>query len=269
MYTLRFLPAILLVFVSSVFAVAQDEDKLEMQRTKRYMFLPAAIEYGAQQDGLSKDLVKLLRQDNSLWVGKCPICDDVREGLYKYVQDEKVYPSKASEKVLKNLNDPKKRKKELLKLVDRYVQDYYGVLEMTDDQIAEMEASLNAGRKRGMSMTSNGPNFYCASCDGACHINVDDAEAEEESVTKVSGVYSSKKGVMVPLSTFCFNCGELKTADGVIDICFDELDKESGQETDVKCKEVQLKGEMKTLENESDQTIEVFSVTELKCLMAH
>lgn len=142
-------------------------------KTSMDKFLERGTVAGLTANALPAKLVNGLLDDNELWVGKCPICDNVRRGFRQYVKND--VPDSATsalnDEVLNGLKHESlsERKKALKTLIDGYVQDYFTVLSMTEEERKAMEIKLEKGRKTGMSRAGGGEGFYCSSCDGACH----------------------------------------------------------------------------------------------------
>ena len=174
---LVFLVCILMVFVacsgSKQISVISENGHLESTKTNRNAFLKEATFYGLQKDHFPIDVAHDLVEENSNWVVKCPICDNVKRGFEMYTAQNanagKTSISKANLSLLKS-GDTEVRKIALRDLVDRYVQQYYSVLAMSEKQREDMEQQLKEGRKTGMAVANGGEGFFCASCDGACHI---------------------------------------------------------------------------------------------------
>ena len=65
--------------------------------------------------------------------------------------------------------------------------------------------------------------------------------------TTLTGTFENKRGVMDPLSCFCFNCGYVTTAKGErVAVCIAE------ENFDINCKKALLKGKYVTVKQESD-----------------
>ena len=165
---------ILLALTEAAFAqVPQTPDP----KTSMKSFLQEATLSGLQTNALSKKLVQNLLDEDALWVGKCPICDEVKRGMRKYIkEDSGKAVSKLDKPILKGLRskDTEEQKSGLKQLIDQYIQQYFVKLAMTADERTYMEDKLAAGRKTGMSRARNAneEGFYCASCDGACHVPI-------------------------------------------------------------------------------------------------
>ncbi len=158
---------------SKKIGVVSEKGDLEKTKTLRNAFLKEAVFYGLQKDHFPKRNTAYLLGQDSIWVVKCPICDNVKRGIWMYGgSDFKPKKSKISKKEFSNLwnGDAAFQKVFLKELVDRYVAQYYSVLEMTEEQRKKMHRQLELGRKDGMSVANGGEGFYCASCDGACRI---------------------------------------------------------------------------------------------------
>lgn len=128
-------------------------------------FLEQAVYHGAKRDGLSKEFVEILVKDNSLWVGKCPICMNVEDGFREYMAEASGTGIPAPFAGA----DTQTKKRFLQQMVDDYVQWYFTVLKVTDAERKALEEGMKDGRERGMSLANGGEGFFCASCDGACH----------------------------------------------------------------------------------------------------
>jgi len=173
-----------IVFIVSLIAVnygnAQNVSESEV-KTSMEKFLTHATYQGLEKNALSTELVHTLLNDNELWVGKCPICDQVRRGFRLYVKKEQPSATKKlDKKILKGLKGKtfEKRKAALKLLVDKYVQQYFVALDMSEEERKVMEEKLKEGRKTGMERASGGEGFYCSSCDGACHVSTSSEEKE-------------------------------------------------------------------------------------------
>ena len=137
-------------------------------------FLQQATLSGLSTNALSKELIQNLLNEQELWVGKCPICDEVRRGFHRYLNEEdKEAVEKLDNSILNDLESdiPANRKAALKLLIDQYIQQYFVKLEMPEDKRKAMEKELLEARKIGMDRAnaSSKKGFYCASCDGACH----------------------------------------------------------------------------------------------------
>lgn len=98
---------------------------------------------------------------------------------------------------------------------------------------------------------------------------------EENTVTYV-GTFRSFRGVMQPLSCYCFDGGELTTKGGrTINICFEdnELEKKMSSEENLECTRIKVMGVMKTKSYESDGnspcpsgSMTYLKVTSFRCL---
>lgn len=68
------------------------------------------------------------------------------------------------------------------------------------------------------------------------------ADAEEDAKKKLTGTYSSKRGVMHRISCFCFNGGYLTLDNGdEVAVCFKD------DNLDVDCERIEIKGNYKTI----------------------
>ena len=149
--------------------------KEEINKQKRDMdsFLEGAIFYGLKKDRFPTQVAEKLLDENDNWVGKCPICDNVRHGMRKYLREvknnEATLISKKEQEEFSSQNSAERRLA-LKKLVDRYTQAYFSSLDMTEIEYNEMQEKLVEGRKTGMSRANGGEGFFCPSCDGACHV---------------------------------------------------------------------------------------------------
>ncbi len=154
-------------------SVISENGDLEKTKTQRSTFLKEAVFYGLQKDNFPKEIVVNLERENSNWVGKCPICDNVKRGFKLYTNANRENGrTKIPEEFLAQIsnNDEVIRKVALRDLIDRYIQQYYAVLDMSEEQRKNMLLQLEDGRKTGMDRANGGEGFFCSSCDGACHI---------------------------------------------------------------------------------------------------
>ena len=154
--------------------IISENGNLESAKTERSIFLKEAMYYGLQKDYFPKEAAASLLSEKSNWVGKCPICDNVKNGFDWCIKRNPASgKSKISEPFHTQLtsSDEAIRKIALRDLVDRYIQQYYVVLDMTEGQRKNMVLQLEEGRKTGMERANGGEGFFCSSCDGACHIN--------------------------------------------------------------------------------------------------
>lgn len=171
----RFFQALLVT--SALFLGALPQVKAQTnQRTSIAMedFLQAAAFNGLVQDALSKTLVKRLLAEGDLWVGKCPICDEIRRGFDRYLAfDQPGVNTKLNPQLLSGLEstDADARKAVLKVLIDGYIQQHYTTTGMSPQERKSMESQLMEARKVGMQRAgaADREGFYCASCDGACH----------------------------------------------------------------------------------------------------
>jgi hypothetical protein len=153
--------------------IISENGNEEKTKTESSVFLKEATFYGLQKDHFPKELVSDLLRENSNWVGKCPICDNVKRGFDLYVKENLEHRKpKISEQSITQISstDEVIRKTALRDLIDRYIQQYYSVLKMTEGQRENMILQLEEGRKTGMERANRGEGFFCSSCDGACHI---------------------------------------------------------------------------------------------------
>lgn len=158
---------------SKKISIVSENEDLEKAKTERNVFLKEATFYGLQKDHFPKEIAGRLEAENANWVPKCPICDNVRGGLNMYAGSSfAAGKSTLSDAVILQLSstDDGVRKTALRDLIDRYVQQYYSALKMTEEQRKNMQSQLEAGRKTGMGVANGGEGFFCSSCDGACHI---------------------------------------------------------------------------------------------------
>lgn len=98
---------------------------------------------------------------------------------------------------------------------------------------------------------------------------------EEKSVTLV-GTFRSFRGVMQPLSCYCFDGGELTTKGGrTVNICFEnnELQKKMNSDENLECKRIKVVGVMKVKSYDSDGnspchsgSMSYLKVTSFRCL---
>ncbi|HYG15163.1 MAG TPA: hypothetical protein VEC12_05370 [Bacteroidia bacterium] len=138
------------------------------------VFIREAVKSGLDENNVPESVVSRLIDNNKLWVAKCPICDNVKAGLKSRLNHERNQDTTnvvLSPGELANLSSPNDSvaKAALKDLVDVFVQRYYAELGMTEAEIAAMEEQLLGGRKQGMGLAGGDEDFYCASCDGACH----------------------------------------------------------------------------------------------------
>ena len=144
----------------------------ETDKTDMDNFLQSAIETGMDADGFPQDLAENILRTNDLWVAKCPICMAVQRGIKNYIAPESriFHKSYIKKKVLSDLSstEPNTQKTALKSLIDRYVQQHYQTLKMTEAETTNMKVLLEAGRKTGMGRMGNNNGKFCASCDGAC-----------------------------------------------------------------------------------------------------
>lgn len=109
--------------------------------------------------------------------------------------------------------------------------------------------------------------LFCFCCIIMASCTVKKSQQTEPTIT-LTGTFESQKGVMTPLSCYCFNSGMLTASDGKkINICFGENDKE------ISCKTISVTGFYKTVKNSPEQTspcpkgeMTYFSVVNFKCL---
>lgn len=143
-------------------------------KTDFKQFLREAVKSGLDENNVPDSVVRKLLNNNKLWVGKCPICDNVKAGLKLRLNRENDRDTTnlvLAEEELVNLcsSNDSIAKAALKDMVDVFVQRYYTELEMTEAEITAMDEQLTAGRKQGMAVAGGDEDFYCASCDGACH----------------------------------------------------------------------------------------------------
>jgi hypothetical protein len=103
----------------------------------------------------------------------------------------------------------------------------------------------------------------------ACHSSKKQTttKAEKSDEISLTGSFESKKGVMVSLSCYCYNCGYLTTSDGEsVSVCIED------KNTDIDCKKPTLKGKYVTVTKEKDAngvcsggTITYFMVSSVIC----
>jgi len=155
-------------------ALKPDSQADNDPKTDFKQFLREAVTSGLAENQVPDSIANRLLGNNKLWVGKCPICDNVKAGLREYIKSEKTTDTRQAAlatgqlDMLTSTNDSI-AKAGLKDLVDMYVQRYYKVLNMPEAEIAAMDEQLLGGRKQGMSVAGGADGFYCASCDGACH----------------------------------------------------------------------------------------------------
>ena len=153
--------------------IVSDNGSIEKAKTERSAFLREATFYGLQKDQFPVEIANALVEESAIWVVKCPICDHVKRGFKMYIKkNEELNKTKLSDDFIWRIIDQnvEVKKTALKELVDRYVQQYYSVINMTKSERQVMQISLEEGRKDGMNVASGGEGFFCASCDGACHI---------------------------------------------------------------------------------------------------
>lgn len=158
---------------SKKISIVSENGDLEKTKTERNVFLNEATFYGLRKDHFPKVVAVSLVEENANWVLKCPICDNVKRGFDKYASGSfAAGKSTLSDVIISQLSstDDAIRKAALRDLIDRYVQQYYSVLKMTEEQRIDMQSQLEQGRKTGMGVANGGDGFFCSSCDGACHI---------------------------------------------------------------------------------------------------
>jgi hypothetical protein len=150
------------------------EEKSE-HKTDMSQFLAAAVTYGMSRDRFPVNIAESLLNQDENWVGKCPICDNVRRGIntYRRASDPIAVGSDATTRLKKadatalSHADKAQRDPALQALIDRYVKQYYTALSMTKEERISMKSKLEGGRKTGMERKGQGVKF-CPSCDGAC-----------------------------------------------------------------------------------------------------
>lgn len=106
----------------------------------------------------------------------------------------------------------------------------------------------------------------------SCNSSANSNKKTTDDIT-ITGNYSSVKGVMKPLSCFCYNCGYLTTDDeNEYNISFDEYDKEHG-ETNIECQQIKVTGYLKTITRENNGKgpcpggeKEILIVTKYECI---
>lgn len=142
-------------------------------RTNMKVFLQNSVYEGMKTDSFSTALANSILESRDNWVAKCPICDNVKRGIRKYVANGNVSFEPKNDRVIAfqgaESGDIQTRKA-LKAMVDYYVEQHYQTLEMTDDEREAMERQMKNGRKKGMMRASGGESFFCPSCDGACGI---------------------------------------------------------------------------------------------------
>ena len=159
-----------ILFVATVGFTGEDE-KTDMNK-----FLEAAIMTGLTNEQFPRPVVKEFLGDRTYWVSKCPICRPVESAMKNYMSAAPIdsISGETPRGVMEEFESMEEstmeeKKRILLDLVDRYVQDHFKRLEFTEEERTAMEEKLMNGRKKGMSLASGGEGFFCAACDGACH----------------------------------------------------------------------------------------------------
>ena len=124
--------------------IVSENSSIEKAKTERSVFLREATFYGLQKDQFPVSLANTLVEENSIWVVKCPICDHVKRGFKMYVRNnEEQNKTKLSDDFIWRIidQDVEVKKTALKELVDRYVQQYYSVLNMTKPERQVMQIS--------------------------------------------------------------------------------------------------------------------------------
>ena len=157
---------------SKKISIVSDQASLETVKSERNVFLKEATFYGLQKDQFPVEIANTLVEEKSIWVVKCPICDNVKRGFQMYTNsNSELRKTKLSDDYIWKLIDQDMivKKTALRDLIDNYVQQYYSVLKMTKGERQTMQILLEEGREKGMDAANGGAGFFGASCDGACH----------------------------------------------------------------------------------------------------
>lgn len=152
---------------------AQADRKLTADDRTRFLI-------GAMFEGLVEDwpdaalLRPILEKRDEHFVGKCPNCGPIFDGMNAYVQMRATpsgpYEGKGFPKELSDgLKDPDRavRLKALEALVDRYVTRHFENSAMTPGEKQSMKSWLIMGKKYGMTVKPEEFGDYCPSCSGA------------------------------------------------------------------------------------------------------
>ena len=157
----------------------QDSDSKKLDINDLYRFLQDAVLQGLREEGANpKPIGSILERPDPHFILKCHICNGVRWGLVKYVEqskDPKWSPSgsgfpKAIEEGLAS-SDRKTRLAALQDLVDRYVTRGFQRSSMTEGEKKQMRELLQESKKVGMEIKKAGDykdfGDSCPSCSGA------------------------------------------------------------------------------------------------------
>ena len=149
-------------------AVPQDHDFEDRAR-----FITFAIFEGLWEDGVDPELARgLSKQDDPIYVYKCPICMPVAHGFQilsaapppMYGSQGNAFPADIAAQ-LKAVDLPT-RKKGLEALVKRYVERRFERLNLSEAESKRMRKLLEEGRASGATMKEK-KDTTCPSCDGA------------------------------------------------------------------------------------------------------
>jgi predicted ribosome quality control (RQC) complex YloA/Tae2 family protein len=159
---MRFTLALLLLMnAASLFA--QNDIKTATARK----FMQQAVLERLESQRIDPADAKRLYQDNSLFVGKCQICEGSQAAFREYAAKDITAAGTAftpADTALFSANKETKLKA-LEKLVNTAVTGYYKKHRFNKKQRREMQAKLETEKKKSDMMTNG---RYCASCTGSC-----------------------------------------------------------------------------------------------------
>ena len=113
------------------------------------------------------NLIHRLLADNSLYVGKCNICNGTKDAFSDYVYAIKNTNSLQSELSTGLRSDNRDTKMRALEtLVRNAVDEFYYQNNFSKDEVQNSQAIISAERKKSMGIAGG---KKCASCDGACN----------------------------------------------------------------------------------------------------
>src|SRR5262249_14674904 len=161
--TMTRLPLLLAVaFLATARPAAAAEEPLA--------FLQKAVFEGLRADGAPLAVARALADNNDNFLGKCPLCAAVRDGLQQYAALAEQPRGNGLTPDLQNRlldKDPKVRFPALRELVGRYVErGYAGGLTAEDRDAIKKKLQEMHGAPKGGNQGLN----YCPSCDGACQV---------------------------------------------------------------------------------------------------
>lgn len=158
----KYLLIFCLVYIS--ITIQAQTPKMEMAD-----FLQNAIYEGLKGDAFPKKILKsMLDNEMNLFVPKCQICENVKKGMRKYM-NEKGKKRRNNELSLMLEKGSKSEKQQALQnLVGKYVNQYRTKYPLTATEAESLNNALSVAKEKGMAgLRGDFGSYTCPSCEGA------------------------------------------------------------------------------------------------------